>query len=142
MTKPLDQQLTYKLHLLGKLSDVRSQQIYLERAGLSLSEARSLTAIGTFAPLSINELAYRSNLTKSQASRAAQAMVDKQLVVKKGTPEDGRGIELTLSNEGQRIFKKVIGLVDVRNHEIFACLSPSETDQLSNLIDRVIQHLR
>ena len=77
MTKPLDQQLTYKLHLLGKLSDVRSQQIYLERAGLSLSEARSLTAIGTFAPLSINELAYRSNLTKSQASRAAQAMVDK-----------------------------------------------------------------
>ena len=142
MSKTLDQQLTYKLHLLGKLSDVRSQQIYLEGAGLSLSEARSLTAIGAFAPLSINELAYRSNLTKSQASRAAQAMVDKKLVLKKNTPEDGRGIELTLSEDGQKTYKKVISLVDLRNHEIFSCLSPSETDQLSNLIDRVIQHLR
>lgn len=137
----IDRHLTYRLHLLSKLSDVRSKQIYLEAINLSLAEARSLSAIGSFAPLSINELAIRSNLTKGQASRAAQLMVEKDYVCKKDTPEDGRGVELSLTPKGKDTFEKLLPLIDARNKEIFGCLSETEKKQLDHLIDRVISHL-
>lgn len=137
----IDRHLTYRLHLLSKLSDVKSKQIYQDAINLSLAEARSLSAIGSFAPLSINELAARSNLTKGQASRAAQLMVEKEYVIKKDSADDGRGVELSLTPKGKNTFEKLLPLIDTRNKEIFGCLSESEKKQLDQLIDRVINHL-
>ncbi len=137
----IDRHLTYRLHLLSKLSDVKSKQIYQDAINLSLAEARSLSAIGSFAPLSINELAARSNLTKGQASRAAQLMVEKEYVIKKDSVDDGRGVELSLTPKGKNTFEKLLPLIDTRNKEIFGCLSESEKKQLDQLIDRVINHL-
>ena len=88
---PLQQTLTYRLHLLHKISDQESQKRYFDRVGLSLSEGRCLASIGTFAPLSVNDLAKAANLNKGQASRAAQLLVDKQLVTKHNDPTDKRG---------------------------------------------------
>lgn len=137
----IDRHLTYRLHLLSKLSDVKSKQIYQDAINLSLAEARSLSAIGAFAPLSINELAVRSNLTKGQASRAAQLMVEKEYVIKKDSAEDGRGVELSLTPKGKNTFEKLLPLIETRNKEIFGCLSEFEKKQLDQLIDRVINHL-
>lgn len=142
MPKSLDRQLTYRCHLMSKLSDIQSKDLYLKECGLSLSEARSLTAIGTFAPLSINDLAFRANLNKGQASRAAQVMVDRKFVIKKESPDDGRGIELNLTNEGKKTFEKIMEAVNKRNQEIFSCLSNSEKEQFGAMLDRVIHHLR
>lgn len=137
----IDRHLTYRLHLLSKLSDVKSKQIYQEAINLSLAEARLLSAIGSFAPLSINELAFRSNLTKGQASRAAQLMVEKNYVSKKDAKDDGRGVELSLTQKGKVTFEKLLPLIENRNKEIFGCLSESEKKHLDQLIDRVINHL-
>ena len=71
---PLDRTLTYRLHQLHKLTDMDSQSVYPERTGLSMSDGRCLTTIGTFEPLSVKELADKANLNKGQASRAAQAL--------------------------------------------------------------------
>lgn len=142
MPKSLDRQLTYRCHLMSKLSDIQSKDLYLQECGLSLSEARSLTAIGTFAPLSINDLAYRAILNKGQASRAAQVMVDRKFVIKKESPDDGRGIELNLTAEGKKTFDKIMQAVNKRNQEIFSCLSAAEKDQFGEMLDRVIHHLR
>jgi DNA-binding MarR family transcriptional regulator len=57
---------------------------------MSFSECRCLAAVGSFAPLSINDLAFRANLDKGQASRAAQVLVDQKLVRKTTSPEDAR----------------------------------------------------
>lgn len=142
MPKSLERQLTYRMHLMSKLSDIQSKNLYLDECGLSLSEARSLTAIGAFAPLSINDLAFRANLNKGQASRAAQVMVNRKFVIKSESPDDGRGIELTLSHEGRKTFEKIMLAVNRRNREIFSCLSPNEKEQFGEMLDRVIKHLR
>ena len=142
MNKPLDSQLTYRCHLINKLSDSASKDLYAKECGLSLSEARLLTAVGNFSPLSVNELALRSNLTKGQASRAAQAMANKQYLVKTPSKQDARGVELCLTDKGQTLNKRVMMLVERRNKEIFACLKPQELEQFSNMLDRVIAHIR
>ncbi|RJG07855.1 MarR family transcriptional regulator [Noviherbaspirillum cavernae] len=136
----LDRTMTYRLHLLHKLSDRESQRAYLEDAGLPMSEGRCLSAIGSFAPLSINDLAQRANLNKGQASRAAQTLVEKALVQKEASETDGRGVVLTLTRKGAQVWERVMQVVARRNAEIFGCLSTTEQKQLSEMFDRMIAY--
>ena len=138
----LDRQLTYRMHLLHKLTDQESQRRYPLETGLSLSDGRCLSAIGAFEPMSINVLAQKANLNKAQASRAAQALVDQGLVNKTGSATDGRGVELTLTPAGRKAWRQVMDLVDHRNQEIFGCLSAAEKRQLGDLFDRLIEQAR
>lgn len=138
----LDRTLTYRLHLLHKLSDADSQGAYPEHTGLSLSDGRCLATIGHFEPLSVKDLAAQANLNKSQASRAAQALVDQGLVLKEDRPDDGRGVVLSLTPAGRKLFKRTMQLIAQRNDEIFGCLNGEEQATLSALLDRLIAHAR
>jgi DNA-binding MarR family transcriptional regulator len=141
-TAALDRTLTYRLHQLHKLTDSDSQSAYPEHTGLSMSDGRCLTTIGTFEPLSVKELAEKANLNKGQASRAAQALVDQGLVLKADHPGDGRGVVLTLTSAGRRIFERAMAMVGQRNKQIFGCLTEQEQAHLSGMFDRLIAHAR
>ena len=136
----LDQFLTWRLHRLGKITDRASAEAYAEAFGLPAGEARCLAAIGSFAPLSVVDLAAQANLDKGQASRAAQALVARGLVSKTASAADARGVVLDLTSTGQRLWLQVMDLIALRNAEIFGCLSRAEQQQLARLLDRVIEH--
>ncbi|HET8748184.1 MAG TPA: MarR family transcriptional regulator [Ramlibacter sp.] len=138
----LGRSLTYRLHLLHKITDLVSQQSYVDAVGLSLSDGRCLATIGSFGPLSVNELAEHSNLNKSQGSRAAQFLVEQGLVEKVCHPEDGRGVLLSLTPEGRKVWLRTIRMVEERNAQIFGCLSAQEQAVLSDMFDRLIEHNR
>lgn len=142
MPTPLDRTLTYRLHQLHKLTDADSQSAYPAFTGLSMSDGRCLTTIGTFAPLSVQALADKANLNKGQASRAAQALVDQGLVLKADHPGDGRGVVLTLTPAGREVFERAMTLIHQRNQDIFGCLTEPEQATLSALFDRLIAHAR
>lgn len=132
--------LTYRLHRLAKLTDRQSSDAYASTFGLGVGEARCLAAIGQFAPLSVKDLAARANLDKGQASRAAQMLVDRALVLKSTSETDARGVVLTLTRTGRPLWKKVMRLIEQRNTDIFGCLSSAERRQLEALFDRLIAH--
>ena len=113
-----------------------------DAAGIPISEGRCLAAIGSFHPLSVNDLAMRANLNKAQASRSTQALVDQGMVLKQASEVDGRGVVLTLTPKGQAQWEKVMGVVARRNQEILAGLSAEEQAQLDTLLDRLLQHAR
>lgn len=142
MSTPLDRTLTYRLHQLHKFTDADSQSVYPEHTGLSMSDGRCLTTIGTFEPLSVKELAEKANLNKAQASRGAQALVEQGLVLKEDRPDDGRGVVLTLTPAGRQVFKRAMDMVNQRNEQIFGCLSAQEQSTLSAMFDRLIAHAR
>lgn len=142
MSTPLNRTLTYRLHQLHKLTDSDSQAVYPERTGLSMSDGRCLTTIGTFEPLSVKELAEKANLNKGQASRAAQALVDQGMVIKADHPDDGRGVVLTLTPGGREVFAQAMDMIHQRNEQIFGCLNAREKAQLSTMFDRLIAHAR
>lgn len=137
---PLARSFTYRLHQLHKLTDQDSQACYQQVLGLSLSDHRCLTTIGAFEPLSVRDLAQRANLDKSQASRAAQALVGQELVLKQDSDQDGRGVVLRLSPAGRRLCDRALALVQQRNQQILCCLSADEQALLSSLLDRLIAH--
>jgi DNA-binding MarR family transcriptional regulator len=138
----LDRFLTYRLHHVNKLTDKASSEAYAEAFDLPVGEARCLAAIGNFAPLSVNELAARANLDKGQASRAAQALVARGLVAKQANESDSRGVVLTTTPAGRRLWARVMALIARRNEEIFGCLSLTEQKQLAAMLDRVITHAK
>ncbi|MGV3570275.1 MAG: MarR family winged helix-turn-helix transcriptional regulator [Ramlibacter sp.] len=138
----LDRFLTYRLHQVNKLTDRASSQAYTEAFGLAVGEARCLAAIGNFAPLSVNELAARANLDKAQASRAAQALVERELVVKEASATDARGVVLRPTAAGRRLWARMMRLIARRNEEIFGCLSAAEQRQLAAWLDRIVSHAR
>ncbi len=138
----LDRTITHRLHTLSKITDRVSQAAYESDAGIPYSEGRCLAAIGTFSPLSVNDLARRANLNKGQASRAAQSLVDQGLVRKEASATDGRGVVLTPTPKGERIWQRLMLVIERRNAEIVSCLTASEVEQFSALLDRLVEHAR
>lgn len=138
----LERFLTYRLHVLNKITDRDTNRAYLEACGIPLGEARCLAAIGRYAPLSVNDLARAANLNKGQASRSAQALVDRGLVEKTMSASDGRGVVLAPTPDGLAQYQRVIDLIARRNEEIFGCLSADEQRLLGDMLDRVNSHLQ
>ena len=139
---PLDRTITHRLHTLSKITDRVTQAAYEADAGIPFSEGRCLAAIGSFSPLSVNDLAQRANLNKGQASRAAQSLVDQGLVRKEASATDGRGVVLTLTAKGERVWQRVMLVVERRNAEIVSCLDAVELKQFEHLLDRLLEHAR
>ena len=139
---PLDRTITHRLHTLSKVTDRVTQAAYEADAGIPFSEGRCLAAIGAFSPLSVNDLAQRANLNKGQASRAAQSLVEQGLVRKDSSATDGRGVVLTLTAKGDRVWQRVMLVVERRNTEIVSCLDANEIRQFSELLDRLVEHAR
>lgn len=138
----LEQTVTHRLHTLQKLTDRLSQAAYLAEAGMPLGEGRCLAAVGAFTPLSVNDLARRANLNKGQASRAAQSLVAQRLVRKEASSTDGRGVVLTLTAKGERVWERVMIVIGRRNDEIMGCLDTAERQQFDNLLERLVVHAR
>jgi DNA-binding MarR family transcriptional regulator len=134
----LNRSFTYRLHVLHKLTDMKTQHAYENELGMTLSDGRALSVIGTFGPLSVNDLAFKSNLNKGQASRAAQSLVEQKLVDKYASGADGRGVVLSLNTKGKKLYTRVMALVERRNLEILSALSAEEQQQLNLLFDRLI----
>lgn len=140
--RPLGESFTHRLHTLQKLTDRVSQATYEAEIGLPLGEARCLSAVGAFAPLSVKDLAHLANVDKGQASRAAQSLVDRGLVLKNPDPLDARGVVLSFTPEGEALWHRLMAAVERRNQQIVACLSPAEQAQFDRLLTRLVAHAR
>ncbi|WP_341868108.1 MarR family winged helix-turn-helix transcriptional regulator [Cupriavidus lacunae] len=134
--------MTHRLHTLSKLTDRVTQLAYEAEVGIPMHEGRCLAAIGSFSPMSVNDLARNANLNKGQASRAAQSLVDQGLVRKAGSAIDGRGVVLTLTAKGEQIWRRAMTLIERRNVEILSCLDAVEQEQFDRLLDRLVLHAR
>jgi DNA-binding MarR family transcriptional regulator len=138
----LDRSFTHRLHTLSKLTDRLTQQAYAKATGLPLGEGRCLAAVGAFGPISVNELAAYANLNKGQASRAAQALVDRGLVQKEAVLTDARSVVLRLSAAGQAVWATLRTVIACRNEAIVSSLTLSERASLDALLDRLVTDAR
>lgn len=136
----LDQFLTYRLHVLNKLSDRGIGERYQAKLDISLPEARVIASVGAFGPFSIMELAKHANLDKSQASRAAEALINLGLVTREASAEDGRVVVVSLTEPGRVLFRKIMPIARKWNDDLFDCLDETEKAVFSRALDKVIAH--
>lgn len=137
----LDQFLTYRMHVLNKLSDRGIGERYDAKLAITLPEARVIASVGSFGPFSIMDLARRANLDKSQASRAAEALIQRGLVQRETSREDGRVVLVSLTAEGRALHRKVMPIARKWNADLFDCLDETEKATFGRLVDKVIAHV-
>lgn len=130
--------LSWRLHRLGKLAERDTGHAFAQALDLPAGEARCLAAVGHFAPLSVVELARHADLHKGPASRAAQSLSDRGLVRKSPSAHDARGVVLTLTARGRRVWGRVMALIADRNEAFFGGLTAHEQRQFARLVDRLL----
>ncbi|MGN6650325.1 MarR family winged helix-turn-helix transcriptional regulator [Trinickia sp.] len=136
----LEQFLIYRMHVLNKLSDRGIGERYQTKLGITLPEARVIASVGSFGPFSIMDLAKRANLDKSQASRAAEALIQSGLVERAPSAQDGRVVVISLTPEGRALYRKVMPIARKWNADLFRWLDDEEAQALGQALDKVIAH--
>ena len=135
----LEQFLTYRLHVLNKLAERGISERYQSKLGVTLPEARVIASVGSFGSFSIMELARHANLDKSQASRAAEAMIRQGLVQRQPSADDGRVVLVSLTPEGRALYRKVMPIARKWNGDMFDCLDEREKAAFGDALDKIIE---
>ncbi|WP_179403904.1 MarR family winged helix-turn-helix transcriptional regulator [Burkholderia guangdongensis] len=136
----LDQLLTYRLHMLTKRSDRGIGERYRHKLDVSVPEARVIAVVGAFGPLSIMDLARHTHLDKSQASRAAEALLRQGLLARCASDEDGRIVLISLTPDGRALYRKIMPIARKWNDGLLECLSDAERQTFERLLDKVLAH--
>jgi DNA-binding MarR family transcriptional regulator len=119
--------LSYRLHVVANLLSRSAELRYRREFGVSLWEWRTVALLGAVAePLSLNHLAHAAGIHKSQMSRVVSGLTKKKLVVRAANSSDARGIQLTLSRSGRRLYEGLIGAAQERDQVFNKCLSREE----------------
>jgi DNA-binding MarR family transcriptional regulator len=129
--------LSSRLHRLAALSSASASLRVQRKFGLTLMEWRSIGMLGAFAPLSLKDLARRAGLDKSYASRTVSGLLDRGLIASERSDVDARGVMLSLTKEGEALYRKVFPDAVARNEELLSSFSAQERVQLMEMLRRM-----
>jgi DNA-binding MarR family transcriptional regulator len=100
-------------------------ELYAKSAfGLAIVETRMVVMLGMFAPTTINALAARSDVDRSQISRCVRDLSERSWVSRDQGDEDRREAILTLTAEGRKAHQKIIAELFRRNEELIESVDP------------------
>jgi DNA-binding MarR family transcriptional regulator len=130
--------LSYRVHMVANLLSRGAELRYRREFGVSLWEWRTIALLGAAdEPLSLGDLARAAGIDKSQMSRVVAGLTKRRLVLRAAHPGDGRGVRLTLSTPGRRVYQGLMQAAGERDAAFRNCLSATE----KNVFERVLTKL-
>ena len=126
-TPTIRELLSYRLHQVANLLSRGAEMRYRREFGVSLWEWRTIALLGASAePHSLGHLARAAGIDKGQMSRVVTGLARRRIVLRAAHPADGRGVRLTLSKLGVRIYQGLIRAAAERDAAFRGCLSKAE----------------
>lgn len=107
-----------------------------ERFGLSVEQFQALRRIRRGFD-SVSALAREGQVSRSQASRAVDALVNKKLVKRLTDPKDRRHIHLSLTDKGGRTLEAIFTETETWLAGRFQSLTPAQTEQIAQALSRL-----
>ena len=130
--------LSYRVHMVANLLSRGAELRYRREFGVSLWEWRTIALLGASEEaLSLGHLARAAGIDKSQMSRVVSGLAKRRLVLREAHPGDGRGVHLTLTRSGRKIYDGLIRAAAERDNAFRNCLSSRE----KHVFDRVLGKL-
>jgi DNA-binding MarR family transcriptional regulator len=119
--------ISYRLHVVANLLSRGAELRYRREFGVSLWEWRTIALLGAVTePLSLKHLAHAAGIHKSQMSRVVSGLAKRKLVVRDANSEDARGVHLTLSKSGRKVYAGLIDAAAERDAAFRRCLTSNE----------------
>jgi DNA-binding MarR family transcriptional regulator len=134
--------VSFRVHAVANLLSRGAALTYRRQFDVSLMEWRTLALLGAHQPLSLNALARHAGLDKSQMSRVVAGLIERQYVARGVDTDDARGIALTLTRAGRRVYEGLIAAANRRNHALNSVLSDAERRQLDDMLARLADKAR
>ena len=130
--------LSYRLHVVANLLSRGAELRYRREFGVSLWEWRTIALLGAAdEPMSLGSLAQAAGIDKGQMSRVVAGLTRRRLVLREAQPGDGRGVRLTLSKSGQRVYNRLIRAATERDRMVRNCLSDREAKVLEEALAKI-----
>jgi len=95
--------LTFRLHMVARLSERVSEEYYRRQFDLSLPECRVIGITGGYGSVSFKKVASDTYLEKSYASRVVSSLVERNILEKLENPSDSRSVLLRLTDHGVKV---------------------------------------
>ena len=119
--------LSYRLHEVANLLSRGAELRYRREFGVILWEWRTIALLGgATEPLSLGDLAHAAGIHKSQMSRVVSKLAKRKLIVRDANSQDGRGVHLTLSKTGRKLYAGLIDAASQRDRAFRGCLTRDE----------------
>jgi DNA-binding MarR family transcriptional regulator len=135
--------LSYRVHVVANLLSRGAELRYRREFGVSLWEWRTIALLGAAGEaLSLGHLARAAGIDKSQMSRVVSGLAKRRIVLREAHPGDGRGVHLTLSKSGQRVYQGLIRAAAQRDAAFRNCLSARERDVFEAALSKLAGQAR
>jgi len=135
--------LSYQVHMVANLLSRGAELRYRREFGVSLWEWRTIALLGASEEaLSLGHLARAAGIDKSQMSRVVSGLAKRRVVLREAHPGDGRGVHLTLTRTGRKLYDGLIRAAAQRDSALRNCLSASEKDVLERVLAKLAGQAR
>jgi len=137
------QLLSYRLHVVANLLSRGAELRYRREFGVSLWEWRSIALLGgAHGPQSLNELSSAAGIDKSQMSRVVSGLAARGLALRAIDANDARGVRLTLTRAGRKLYEGLIRAAADRNDAFLGCLSAKERTAFDQALAKLAARAR
>ena len=135
--------LSYRVHMVANLLSRGAELRYRREFGVSLWEWRTVALLGAATEaISLGDLAHAAGIDKSQMSRVVSGLARRRIVLRAAHPGDGRGIRLTLSKPGQRLYDGLIRAAAERDAAFRNCLTRDERQAFDRVLTKLAGQAR
>jgi DNA-binding MarR family transcriptional regulator len=135
--------LSYRLHVVANLLSRGAELRYGREFGVSLWEWRTVALLGgAKGAQSLNELSRAAGVDKSQMSRVVSGLAARGFVLRAIDANDGRGVRLTLTRAGRKLYEGLIRAAAERNDAFLDCLTEKERAAFDAALDKVAARAR
>jgi DNA-binding MarR family transcriptional regulator len=135
--------LSYRVHVVANLLSRGAELRYRREFGVSLWEWRTIALLGAAdEPLSLGHLAHAAGIDKSQMSRVVSGLAKRRIVLREAHPGDGRGVRLTLTRSGRKLYDGLIRAAAERDTAFRNCLSAREKDVFERALTKLAGQAR
>ena len=133
----LDEFLPYRLSFTSNLVSEQIAQVYASLFALTIPAWRLIAVIAETGGTTQREIGDRTRMDKVTVSRAALALVGRDLIERIPNPADNRSHLLRLTATGEDLYASIAPKALAMEQEIFARLSPPERQMLRSLLQRI-----
>ena len=129
--------LPYRLSVVTNRISRAFARRYSAEFGISIPEWRVVAVVGSFAPLSSNEICRLTEMDKAKVSRAVTRLVAAGLLKRGSDAADQRLIRLAFTRKGRQVYEAIVPRALALEAELTAALEPGERETLERALAKL-----
>lgn len=138
----LDRSWIYKVSVLADLVARRVAAIVQRVSGLNLSQWRVIAAVADQPGRTASQVAEVTPMDKGIVSRAVGALVERGMIERRASSQDGRLSHLFLTADGEGVYAAIVAELDATGASGRQSVSTADQACLLDLLDRVTAQYR